>query len=183
MSERRAARLFVGLDLPDEARRALAEWACEQLGRQRELRLVAPDNLHVTLCFLGWREEAEVGRIGELTVACAGPVAGLALGQPTWVPRRRPRLLAVDLHDRIGELTALASRVSDALAAGIGYQPEQRSFWPHVTVARVRRGATLRPLEPTAPEPLPFAGQALTLYRSHLGRAGAHYEALVRAAL
>jgi 2'-5' RNA ligase len=62
--------------------------------------------------------------------------------------------------------------------------PERRRFRPHVTVARVRRGARLdqRSLPPV-PAVGAFAGAALTLYRSRLGAPGARYEPLARVGL
>jgi RNA 2',3'-cyclic 3'-phosphodiesterase len=89
----------------------------------------------------------------------------------------------VDLEDEAGTLAETQRCVVEALAAGIGHEPDSRPFRPHVTVARVRRG-TGRPAG-DLPEPprIAFAGEALTLYRSQLGRGGARYEALARAAL
>jgi 2'-5' RNA ligase len=72
--------------------------------------------------------------------------------------------------------------VSAALAAAGLYEPERRPFRPHATVARLRAGA--RPPRAAAhldgPEPVAFAGEAVTLYRSRLSRSGARYEPLER---
>ena len=62
------------------------------------------------------------------------------------------------------------------------YEPEERPFWPHVTLARVRKGERARPLdlEPPADE---FVASEVTLYRSRLSPKGASYEALERVAV
>ena len=110
-------------------------------------------------------------------------LGGLALGAPLWLPRRRPHALALALRDERGALTALQAALAAALAAGGWFAPEQRPYLPHVTLARVRRGGDPRTL---ARRPLPdppalaFAGAAVTLFRSRLGRGGARYEALAR---
>jgi RNA 2',3'-cyclic 3'-phosphodiesterase len=176
------ARLFVALDLPEAVRGALAGWAVEHAPRS-PVRLVAPESLHVTLCFLGWREEAEAGQLGELVAGCAAPVRELSAAAASWLPRRRPRVLAIDLADPQEALSALQGRLSDTLASAAGYQPESRPYRPHVTVARVRRGARVRAVELPPPRVDTFAGTALTLYRSRLYRAGARYEPLRRVAL
>jgi RNA 2',3'-cyclic 3'-phosphodiesterase len=184
VSERPArARLFVALDLPADVRDGLAAWAREQTRGREGLRLVDAAMLHVTLCFLGWRGEEEAEVIGPAVMACAAPVADLAVGEPTWLPRRRPRVLAVDLEDREGAVGELQRRVSDALVAVAGYEPERRAYRPHVTVARVRGGARLRAYELDAPPRTAFGGAALTLYRSSLRRDGAVYSPLVRVGL
>jgi 2'-5' RNA ligase len=177
------ARLFVALDLPAGTRASLARWASRETEGRRDLRLLDAGMLHVTLCFLGWRDAAEAERIGELALACASPVAQLAAGTAAWLPPRRPRVLAVDLEDPRGHLAALQGRLCETLAEHAGYEPERRAFRPHVTVARVLRGARLRPFDLRPPPTDPFPGAALTLYRSHLGAGGPRYEAVAREAL
>jgi RNA 2',3'-cyclic 3'-phosphodiesterase len=184
VSERPArARLFVALDLPAEVRDGLAAWGREQTRGREGLRLVDAAMLHVTLCFLGWCDEGEAEAIGAAVAACAAPVPDLALGEAAWLPPRRPRVLAVDLEDGSGAVGDLQRRVSDALVATAGYEPERRAYRPHVTVARVRGGARLRAFELDAPTRNSFRGAALTLYSSTLRREGALYTPLARVGL
>lgn len=180
-------RLFVALDLPEVARAALVAWGAEAVAADAGLRAVGPDALHATLCFLGWRDEAEVGEIATLALGAAGPLPDLALGAAQWLPRRRPRALAIELDDRAGGLAALQAGVVGALQAAGLARPERRPYLGHVTVARVRgggepRGPRRREAAPP-PAPVRFAGAALTLYRSRLAPAGARYEALARRSL
>jgi len=175
------ARLFVAIDLPVDVREALVAWRAHELGGHRQLRMVEQETLHVTLCFLGGRPEREIETIGALVLACAAPVTGLCLGAALWLPRARPRLVAVELSDEAGALAALQKRLAEELLAAGVYAPESRPFWPHVTVARVRRSGRLgRVDELGPPPPLAFGGAALTLYRSRLSRAGAVYEPLAQ---
>lgn len=185
-------RLFAALDLPDDVRDVVTAWRAPLLKADpRLLRPVAPEALHVTLCFLGQRDASEAEAIGGAMVGAVVDerLDDLALADPLWLPRRAPRVLAVGLLDGSGALGRLQARVSAALTAGGWFEPEARPFLPHVTVARVRsRGneraartlaeATLPPLPPLA-----FDGAAVTLYRSHLGPGGARYEPLARAEL
>ena len=104
----------------------------------------------------------------------------LGMGEPAWLPPRRPGVLAVDLEDREGACSRLQSVVSASLV-GLGvFRPEKRAFRPHVTVARVRKGARVDTHLPESPDPMTFAASALTLYRSLLGPSGARYEPLTR---
>jgi 2'-5' RNA ligase len=75
-------------------------------------------------------------------------------------------------------LARLQAEVSAGLAAAGVYVPEARAFRPHVTVGRLRTGARAPGRVDAAPDRLAFAAHAVTLYRSHLARAGASYEAL-----
>jgi 2'-5' RNA ligase len=186
--------LFVALELPSVARDELVEWCARELlvdAAPDALRPVAREALHVTLCFLGWRAVSDIERVRRLVRAAAALEtnvkhtmgAQLRLGEAAWIPPRRPRLVAVNLADATGALGALQSVLSDGLSRAGLFTPERRAFWPHVTVARVRRGARLHPRELAPPAPLELAGEAVTLYRSHPGGAGARYETLGRVPL
>jgi RNA 2',3'-cyclic 3'-phosphodiesterase len=175
------ARLFVALELPREVRDALVAWRAAAVGTGDGLRFVRAADLHVTLCFLGWREWAQADAIAEACAAARGTGGiALGLGEPAALPRRRPRVLAVSLEDPDGGLSALQARLSAALAAGGWYQPESRPFFAHVTVARAGRGARIPRgalVAASVPE-LRFTGSGVVLFRSRLSRAGARYEAV-----
>lgn len=176
------ARLFVALELPEPVLEALVAWRAPLLRAVDALRPVRPEALHVTLCFLGWKSEEAIAPLRALvqtSTAGIGGVAGLALGEPLWLPRRRPRVLALALEDRHGQLAELQARLAERLAADGWYEPETRPYLPHVTVARVRGGASVpRGVELAPVPPLVFDGAAVTLYRSRLASSGARYEPL-----
>jgi RNA 2',3'-cyclic 3'-phosphodiesterase len=169
----------VALELPATVREALVRWRDATMPGGGSLRMIAPEQLHVTLCFLGWRP---VDEVSEILAACGiladRRAAELSVRGAVWLPRRRPRVLAVQLDDPGGGLSAMQATLSETLAAGGWYVPEKRPFLVHVTVARVASGGPLRALELPAPEPLRFAGSQVTLYRSRLGSGGARYEPL-----
>jgi 2'-5' RNA ligase len=173
------ARLFVALELPDEARVELASWRAGVLARTPSLRAVPVESLHVTLCFLGAVAPEAIAGIG---AACAevvdrlqGAAIPLGLAEPLWLPRRRPRVLAVSIEDRGGLLAALQGELSASLARGGWYDPEPRPFLSHVTLARVRASDRFRQFELEPPHAVAFTGSTVTLFRS---RPGSQYEPL-----
>ncbi len=171
------ARLFVALELPDGAREALVRWRSSVVGDLAGLRLVRPEDLHATLCFLGSRPEDEIDVIAAACGVVAGePVAESRFGAALWLPARRPRVLAVALSDPEGVIARVQSVLSDALVAGGWYAPESRPFLAHVTVARVGRDSRVRPVS-LSPPPGESAVRCsrVTLYRSRLGAGGARY--------
>ena len=162
----------------------------------RQLRLLAPDTLHVTLRFLGNRPVGEIEALGDaLAAACAEapPVGELSFGAPLWLPPRHPRALAVELHDTPDRgLEALHGALAEicelepAAAPGAGRGAAGRGrgrFRPHVTVARMRPSEAPRErgLPPTPR--LSFTPRAVTLQRSWLTPTEAVYEALATYAL
>jgi RNA 2',3'-cyclic 3'-phosphodiesterase len=198
MARGATARLFVAVDPPQSAREQLLAWArgvASRLSAQRprgalgELRVLESEALHVTLCFLGSRPVAEIDTIDSALLECDGGVGELEVGAPLWLPPRRPRALAVEVHDRGGGLTSLQSSVTRALARATDWQVERRRFRAHLTVARAhgrppsRRGAAgYEPSLPATPQ-VSFIPGAMILYRSWLSRAGASYEPLATYAL
>ncbi|MEA2418163.1 MAG: 2,3-cyclic 3-phosphodiesterase [Thermoleophilaceae bacterium] len=174
--------MFVALDLPPAARSELAAWRDALIEGRRDLRPVAPEALHVTLAFLGWQDEAAAEAIAAAAFANTSTAPVLRPTDIRALPPRDPRLFALDLDDEDGRASEVQAGVSSALAAGGWYEPEQRPFWPHVTLARVKRGERRVPPLPEAPPPPAeaFAAPELTLYRSTLRPQGALYEPLAR---
>jgi 2'-5' RNA ligase len=191
MTRRATARLFVAVDVSPEVREELAAWAREvasALGFKEPpaasapLRVLDPEAQHLTLCFLGSRPVDEIDTIGAAVSACSGYVDEVSVGAPLWLPPRRPRALAVEVHDRGGGLARLQEAVSSETARAIAWEPERRRFRAHITVARMRearRQAIAEGARLPATPPLRFTPESLVLYRSWLSRAGATYEPLV----
>ena len=103
------------------------------------------------------------------------------------MPPRDPRLFALDLEDEGGHARRRSRPRVAARSSRRGvYRPERRPCWPHVTLARVKRGAragaSRSPAGSAAAGGADRAGE-LTLYRSTLRPQGALYEPLARAAL
>ncbi len=211
MSHPATARLFIALDLPSELRDELSSWARCALraaaghppasperrsrrgrgaehratGRSHGIRALDADLMHVTLAFLGSRPVEEIGSLSAVLESCAAPEMGeVSVGAPLWLPTRRPRAVAVELHDDSGALEALHRTLEqDLRAAGLSSEAPtrgaaHRAFRPHVTVARLRQGSVPgeRTLEPTPRRA--FTPRRLVLYRSWLSPDGASYEPL-----
>jgi 2'-5' RNA ligase len=160
------ARLFVAADLPDGARAALS--AVRVPGR-----MLAPESLHVTLCFLGEVAESEIPALStaiDSAVGSPGPIAA-ALGDVIWLPPGRPRVCGITVSSE--QLECLQASLAGELSAGGWYEPEHRRFLAHVTLSRLGRGD--RRTEVAPPRLEPFEVPAVTLYRS---RPGSRYEAL-----
>jgi RNA 2',3'-cyclic 3'-phosphodiesterase len=184
------ARLFVALDLPDELREGIVAWGREALA-DPALRPVAPESLHVTLAFLGYRPEREIEAISAVVRERSGPAPWVELLDPEPRPARgRGRLFALPVLSPGTE--ALQAGVSEGLAAAGFYEPEKRPFWPHVTVARVRpeaRGSRRPAIVSEPPGKLPAElseaqiCRRITLYRSELQPTGARYVPLAQVQL
>jgi RNA 2',3'-cyclic 3'-phosphodiesterase len=180
------ARLFVALDLPQDVRAGLVDWQRTALA-DPALRVLRPEALHMTLVFLGYQNEKDVKAIAKeaFDVDSQAPAVEL-VREPVGVPPgKRPRLIALAANS--DGAVALQKQVEERLVEARFYEPEKRAFWPHLTVARVKPEApkSRKPaLITTPPHPLPehmfrfFRPTRLVLFKSHLRRSGAEYEAL-----
>lgn len=175
MSER-ALRLFAALELPPEAVAALEAFPADP----EVWRRVPASSLHVTLAFLGATDAAIVPALDAALATGVGERGAprLRLAAPLLLPPRRARVLAAGLDDPDGSLAALQAQVAAALATTGAYEPSDRRFRPHVTVARLRPRARAPRSAEGALEPLEFAGTAVTLFSSRTAPEGARYAAL-----
>jgi 2'-5' RNA ligase len=185
-------RLFVAIEPPDAVRRRLAAMVAElrRLGGRAasEVRWVAPENVHLTLQFLGNAPEERLGEVKDAVTAAAAASRPLHLevqGAGSFPNARRPRVIWAGLAGDVAPLGPLVKDLGARLAP-LGFPPEDRPFSAHLTLGRARGGApglagALAALEHA--EGASFRATELVLFRSHLSPRGPTYEAILRAPL
>lgn len=149
------------------------------------LRWARPENVHLTLKFLGdIREEALEDLRALLGEACAGRRSfdvGL-LGLGAFPSARHARILWAGVGAGSEELRSLAADL-DAAFAPLGFEREKRSYNPHLTLGRIRgRPASLDLSSPETRE-LRFRAQRVELVKSTLTSEGAVYKTIETFAL
>jgi 2'-5' RNA ligase len=170
-------RLFVGIPLPGNVRQQLNSFASGLQGAH----WISPENMHLTLRFIGEVDEVEAGHINDALAAihCAGfevSLSGIeAFGRGHMVHTIWAAVSAGPA------LNHLQGKVERAIVLS-GLQPERRKFTPHVTLAQVRKSPKGKATDWLADhggfKTPPFGIDEFVLFRSHLGRNGAHYETL-----
>lgn len=129
-------RLFIALPIPEEVKQSLTE-PQKQLS-VRGIKPVEPENLHITLKFLG---EAPEERIEEITSALDGvdeeEFDMRARGMGAFPNIRNPRVVWAGINEGEEESTRLARQVEESMST-LGFERERRSFTPHITLARVK---------------------------------------------
>lgn len=154
-------------------------------GRDGGLRWVEPERLHLTLQFLAHVPDARLGELEALgaRVAAAEPAFDVRFDALGGFPSlERARVLWLGVQAGAQPLCRLAAALAAGLEA-LGLPVEQRSFTPHLTLARSREpraGHTLRDRVPV-PTGLGFRATELVLYESQLGAGPARYVPLNRA--
>ena len=185
------ARLFTAIELGEVVREAVVARqaviaAALRAAGDRDLRLVKPAQLHLTLVFIG---EVPEDRVPALTAALADPIPvppfDLEIGMPgVFPPQGTPRVLWLSVARGASELVRVNDVVATRLEA-LGIPRERRPYAPHLTIGRWRERAPARLRHAVVPGGSVPADrvEAVTLFRSHLGPGAPEHTPLVRARL
>ncbi len=180
-------RTFIAVNLSDAAHVTLRR-TLRRVGRALPgVRLVNPDDLHLTLAFLGEIDDAALAAVVTLTQEVAQQTSPFTLtldklgifGQP-----HAPRVVWVGVGGDLRRLAALQQRLAESLEA-LGFPRESRPYAPHLTLARITRPlaatslAQLTALLAEAPRhPTRWPVAEVRVMRSDPNAKGARYAAL-----
>jgi len=178
-------RVFVGVELSDEVRTLAARIAADlrrKIGRALDARWVAPGNMHLTVRFVGYvADDAVPAMLEALTRPLPAAPFDIELGGGGRFPARgAPRVLWIGLTRGLQPLAALHEEFNQRLAP-LGYEPENRPFSAHLTLARLKeaRAAAAKSVD-AAFESVHSGGATMrvdtvTIFESRLSSAGASY--------
>ncbi|MHC5055164.1 MAG: RNA 2',3'-cyclic phosphodiesterase [Planctomycetota bacterium] len=184
-------RTFVAVELSKETRSSLGA----EIGRLRELganvKWVSPEDLHITVKFLGQVDRRDVpGILGALEKAArARERFAMEISGLSFFPRpTKPRVVAAGVDEGgAASLTLLAASVEDALVE-VGFGREGRGFKAHVTLGRVKSPKGIAALSDylLTHDGRPFGEEqveSVALVMSELRREGPVYTVLGHASL
>ncbi len=129
-------RLFVALEIPSTVRENLADLLKTLRAVSPQTRWIRPENLHVTLKFIGEVPETKFTAIrSALTVARSDQPATLEFRGLGFFPNEKhPRVFWAGI-EASPNLKILAEEIEQATEK-LGIQRERRPFSPHLTLAR-----------------------------------------------
>lgn len=182
-------RSFIAIELPEEAKKGLARL---RKGLERDehkfVKWVDPGGIHLTLKFLGNIPSKRVAEITEAIEEAAQGVSPFHLeisGTGVFPNLRQVRVFWVGIGGELDKLSRLQQNIDSALAA-LGFAKEERPFVPHLTLARIREGASSSERRSFGElvgsiifeDKYPVEVEAIRLMRSQLMPAGAIYTCL-----
>ena len=187
-------RCFIAIELPDEAKEGLARLKRElERTEHKFVKWVNPRGVHLTLKFLG---NIHSKQVTEVTEAMRTAVQGISrfhleISDVGAFPNlKQARVLWVGIGGAVDKLSRLQQNIESALTA-LGFAKEERSFVPHLTLARIKQGAS--PMERRGfgelvgttifEDKYHVEVEAVSLMRSQLTPAGAIYTRLTTVAL
>ncbi len=177
-------RCFIAIELSPEIKTALQKIEDELKSKVPSVKWVKPDNIHLTLKFLGHIDTDAV----ESVKAALGAIAQNAkpfvirLSSPGAFPTpERPRVIWVGIDKGDKESIDLANSIEEKTAL-LGIEKENRAFHPHLTLARVDflkdKSALKNAFDSLKIPPVEMTASKLTLFQSTLTRGGSIYTAL-----
>lgn len=138
------SHLFIGIELDIKLVERLT-LVQEDLGRiikarNADVRWVKPELIHLTLCFLGERDDSEVPDIKRALDAVAPtfpcfPVTTAQLG--AFPNPKMPRILFTHVYEESGVLDHLKKKIDDEMEKLL-IPLDKRPYLPHITLGRVR---------------------------------------------
>lgn len=173
-----ASRMFVALPLDAPGKNRLQAWRRLAKPRLSFQKWIHPEDLHLTLKFLGDTDTSARSALEPLLrqAAASRPPFTLRLsGLGVFGPPALPQILWAGLQGELGPLRETQRAVEDAAAAA-GFARELRAFKPHLTLARRYRGTSpfdrklLGLAELTEPLQGEWTVRELVLFESHPGR-------------
>lgn len=132
-------------------------------------RRLVPEQLHITLAFLGQLEETHLACMTDAAGHVQGESFTLDLDEAGHFPR--PQVVWVGASRVPVALQALQFQLVTQLNRQCGYQPEARAFLPHITLWRKVRRVTLPEQKPSLAWPV----NRFVLARSRTLPSGAEY--------
>jgi 2'-5' RNA ligase len=182
-------RSFIAIELSEEAKRGLARLRRElEKDEHKFVKWVDPGGIHLTLKFLG---NIPAQRVAEITKAMEKAAQGISpfrleiSGLGAFTSLKQVRVFWVGIGGELDKLSRLQQSIDSALAA-LRFAKEERPFMPHLTLARIREGAS--PAERRSfgelvgstvfEDKYPVEVEAIRLMRSQLTPAGAIYSCL-----
>ncbi len=183
-------RAFIAIEIPEDARNAVAAFGDRLHKRGLRASWVKPDRMHLTLRFLGDVAETPLSALRRTLGEAYRDANATTLsvrGVGAFPSLRRPAVIWAGVQRLAGDLAAL-QQASEAGARTIGLPPEHQTFHPHVTIARIRdrhaaaeAAALLAPCMEPNQEPefgQEFKAAKVVLFSSVLTPRGPIYQAI-----
>ncbi|MFH1777608.1 MAG: RNA 2',3'-cyclic phosphodiesterase [Candidatus Omnitrophota bacterium] len=182
-------RTFIALNLPAQIINELSAVQKNLKDLHGKINWVSPDNIHLTLKFLGSTKTSDIDRIIHILKQTANDYSTLNVelsNMGIFPSLRNPRVIWVGLNEKTATINRLVKELNEKLT-DLGFTKEERDFKPHLTIARIKQLNDKHDLSiqlaKSQPQKLSFILSEITFYKSTLTPKGAIYSSLYKAVL
>jgi len=179
-------RTFIAIELPEKIIYTISKVQEEIKSYGLKIRWVRPENIHLTLKFLGDIKTADTEKVARAVSESATGYPALSLavkGIGVFPGIKKPRVLWLGISKQLDLLTALQKTLDEKLEA-MGFPKEKRPFRGHLTLGRIKSVIDPKTLHDVLKEFIQFESESffadkIILYKSDLKPNGAVYTKLV----
>jgi len=135
-------RVFIAVSLPGELKAEIGEISSSLSVQIPGVRWVPPENLHLTLKFLGDVEETIIPNIQDILNRITPrylPIICKFTGLGVFPSPRRPKVIWLGVTEGSDQLSGLANDLSGEFTR-LGFKSENRGYTPHLTLGRIKAG-------------------------------------------
>jgi len=183
MSER--IRAFIAIELNKEIHDYLANIQNELKQARADVKWVKPENIHLTLKFLGNMDISQINQIKKILaeISQGENEFSIELSRVGAFPKLKyPRAIWIGIEKNQDKVTEIANNLEERLHK-LGISKEDRPFHPHITIGRVKSSLNRSTLAEkltsiNIPQRPSMTIKKLTLFKSTLTPNGPIYQVL-----
>lgn len=179
-------RSFISVEIPGDIKKDIGNYIAEISDAFEDVKWVNPENLHLTIKFLGNIRKSDVPSLRDCVAGAAKEFDpfSLTMSHLGFFPdSKHPRVVWIGVDGGLDSLLDVFQYMENCLEE-IGFDREARTFSPHLTIGRARRNSTIEvPAGVREFEPVTFEVEKLALMKSTLTPQGPIYESMYESML
>ena len=133
-------RAFVAIEIDSGIKDRLSEYLDQLKKTDASVKWVAPENIHLTLKFIGYIEEETLPDLNKIisdAVSCLGPFS-ISIGNIGAFPNlKKPRIVFVCVQDKGNNLLNIHERLDKGIGR-LGIKMESKKHAGHITLGRIK---------------------------------------------
>jgi len=172
-------RAFIAINLPLEIKKEIKKIIDELKRAGGNVKWVEPENIHLTLHFLGWLEEEKIKEVKKILEENTKEIKSCLIeikGLDYFPTRTSPRVIFLEGDDKNNNIRNLRAKIGEGLEA-IGIEIDKRPFRLHFTLGRVKEKGFRLPQTKISTN-LSFEVRSIELMKSQLMRTGPVYSVI-----
>lgn len=179
-------RTFIAVEIPDDVKKIIGNYIDSIRGSFKSIKWVSPENLHLTIKFLGEVKEYDLQSLSDCVAKVSSDFSPFTMGFLSvgfFPSRNNMRVIWIGADGGADNLLGLFHELEDYLEK-LGFDRETRAFSPHLTIGRAKRHFRVK-----MPENLPdfnavnFDVKSIAIIKSTLTPQGPVYEKLFESEL
>lgn len=179
-------RTFIAVEIPKDIQESIGDYIDSIQGSFKDVKWVSPENLHLTIKFLGEVKESDLKNLSDCVEKAASDFSPFSIGFSNigfFPSSKNPKVIWIGADGGADNLLDLFQELENFLE-NLGFDREARTFSSHLTIGRVKKQKKHKYNRSINPEELPvfesvkFYVKSIAIIKSTLTPQGPIYEKL-----